>query len=197
VIIIDSPHRHQPASAPALFLDRDGVINRDDGYVHRIEDFHFLDGILDLGRVAVGNGYVIVVATNQAGIARGSYTEDDFRRLSLWMLDQMAAEGVDVARVAACPHHPDFPSTGTTGPCGCRKPAPGMLLRAAADLSLDLPGSILIGSRESDMEAGLAAGVGTRLLFAPPAERPTLSATSATAILSSLDRAVEYFREGR
>jgi len=195
MIIIDSPHHHpQTPGAPALFLDRDGVINRDDGYVHRIEDFQFIDGILDLGRAATDHGYTIIVATNQAGIARGRYTGNDFRRLSLWMMEQMAAEGMQVARVTACPHHPDFPVTGLPGPCSCRKPAPGMFLQAAADLSLDLPGSVLVGNRASDMEAGYLAGIGTRLLFSPPSETRTDPAPRATSILGSLDEAIEYLR---
>lgn len=149
----------------ALFLDRDGVINHDSGYMHRVADCRFIDGIFDLARDFAGRGFVLVVATNQAGIGRGLFTEQDFSTLMDWMKAEFAARGAPIAAVYHCPHHP----TAGIGPYRCdspwRKPRPGMLLQAAADLELDLGSSWCIGDRMSDIEAGRAAGVGTLVLL--------------------------------
>ncbi len=143
----------------ALFLDRDGVVNVYRPYVYRIEDFEFRPGILPLCRAARDRGFKLVIITNQAGIARGLYGEEDFQVLMDWVRAQLRAEGIILDGIYHCPHHPDF-----SGPCDCRKPAPGMLLRAQRELDLDLSRSVLIGDRIPDMEAGCAAGVGRRLL---------------------------------
>lgn len=148
------------ARARALFLDRDGVINVEKNYVHRVEDFEFMPGIFALCARARDLGYRLVVITNQAGIGRGFYTEADFQRLTGWMLGEFRARGVELARVYHCPYHP----TEGIGPYRRdsfdRKPHPGMLLRARADLGLDLAESVLVGDRSSDIEAGRAASVG-------------------------------------
>lgn len=138
----------------ALFLDRDGVVNIEKNYVHRIEDFEFMEGIFDLCSRFRRQGYLVVVVTNQAGIARGFYTEAQYQALSRWMKEQFAQRGVELAGVYHCPHHPSI-----TGDCHCRKPHPGMLLQAAADLDLDLAGSVLLGDKQSDLEAGRSAGL--------------------------------------
>jgi D-glycero-D-manno-heptose 1,7-bisphosphate phosphatase len=154
-------------SRRALFLDRDGVINHDLGYVHRPDQVEFVDGIFDLARAAVRRGYLLVVVTNQAGIGRGLYTEDDFHALSAWIGARFAAEGAPIGDVFFAPHHPlhgighyrqDHPD---------RKPGPGMILRAAARHGIDLARSILVGDKDSDIMAGRAAGVGTLVFFAP------------------------------
>jgi D-glycero-D-manno-heptose 1,7-bisphosphate phosphatase len=145
---------------PALFLDRDGVINVEKNYVHRIEDFEFVTGIFELCTVATGLGLWPVVVTNQAGIGRGYYTEADFQALTNWMLKQFRARGIAIVAVYHCPFHP----TAGVGPYRResfdRKPNPGMLLKAAADLRLDLSRSVFVGDKDSDMAAGRAAGVG-------------------------------------
>jgi D-glycero-D-manno-heptose 1,7-bisphosphate phosphatase len=138
----------------ALFLDRDGVVNVEKHYVHRVEDFEFMGGILELCSRFQEKGFEIVVGTNQAGIARGLYSIEDFRTLTSWMTDRFAERGVRVAGVYHCPHHPKFDVH-----CDCRKPEPGMLLRARDDLDLDLSGSVLLGDKESDLEAGRRAGL--------------------------------------
>lgn len=138
----------------ALFLDRDGVINVDKGYVFRIEDFEFIPGIFELCRKYSSRGYLIIVITNQAGIARELYTEKHFEELTIWMTDQFRDEGIEIAKVYHCPHHPYF-----TGPCDCRKPEPGMLLEAVRDFDLDISQCVLIGDNESDLEAGRRAGI--------------------------------------
>jgi D-glycero-D-manno-heptose 1,7-bisphosphate phosphatase len=146
----------------ALFLDRDGVINVDHGYVHRQEDFDFVDGIFDLAAEATRGGLPLVVVTNQSGIGRGRYTEADFQALMRWVAAEFAARGTPLARIEHCPDHPDRPTPR-------RKPGPGMLLDAAAALGLDLAGSIMVGDQPSDAEAARRAGIGTRILVSADA----------------------------
>jgi D-glycero-D-manno-heptose 1,7-bisphosphate phosphatase len=149
----------------ALFLDRDGVINVERGYVHRRETFEFTPGIFELCRAAQSLDYLLVVVTNQAGIARGYYSELDFNALTQWMTDQFAERMVRIAGIYYCPYHPIFGVGKYKRDSLDRKPKPGMLLRAQSDLNLDLGSSVLIGDKPSDVEAGRAAGVGTRILY--------------------------------
>ena len=149
---------------PAVFLDRDGVINQESEYVHRIEDFHFIDGVFDACRQMSKAGFRLIVITNQAGIARGYYTEDEFHRLTKWMLDEFRQHGVEIDGVYYCPHHPVHGVGQYLRQCDCRKPGPEMILRAAREHSLDLPKSILVGDKASDIEAGRSAGVGCCVL---------------------------------
>lgn len=144
---------------PALFLDRDGVINVEKNYLHRIDEFEFIDGVFDACRCFSELGFLIVVVTNQAGIARGYYSERDFVKLTDWMLKHFLEQGVNVAAVYHCPHHPEF-----SGECVCRKPNPGMFLKAQRELGIDLSHSILVGDKVSDIQAGNAAGVGLNVL---------------------------------
>ena len=143
----------------ALFLDRDGVINFDKGYVYKIDDFEFIHGIFKVCRHYMSLGFVIVVVTNQAGIARKYYTELDFHKLDLWMVSQFQKHNVDILQTYFCPHHPNF-----TGMCKCRKPEPGMILTAAKELNIDLSRSVLVGDKNSDIEAGIRAGIAKNLL---------------------------------
>ncbi len=140
----------------ALFLDRDGTINVDYGYVYRKERFDFIDGVFELCRKARRLGYLIVIATNQSGIERGYFTEADFEALTAWTLDRFREEGVEIAAVFHCP----------TLSGDDRKPKPGMFLKAKAALNLDMSASVSLGDKERDVEAGIAAGVGKNLLFA-------------------------------
>lgn len=149
----------------ALFLDRDGVINTEINYLHKPEQVQFMPGIFALCRSAQALGYKLIVVTNQAGIARGYYTEEDFHALTRWMEDVFLREGVRLDHTYFCPHHPEHGVGAYRRECPDRKPSPGMLLRAARDFSLDLPRSVLIGDRCTDMAAGAAAGVGTLLLL--------------------------------
>lgn len=144
---------------PAAFIDRDGVINVEHGYVHKIADFEWLPGVFEGLRRLQSAGFVLIVVTNQAGIAKGYYAESDFDRLTAYMLEQLDEEGIKVERVYHCPHHPQAIRADLRQNCTCRKPAPGMLLQAAADLGLDLARSVLVGDKISDIGAGRAAGV--------------------------------------
>jgi D-glycero-D-manno-heptose 1,7-bisphosphate phosphatase len=149
----------------ALFIDRDGVINVDKVHVFLKEDFEFTPGIFDLCRSYQDKGFLIIVITNQAGIAKGIYTEDDFLKLTDWMTREFKKKGITISKVYYCPHHPDF-----TGPCECRKPKPGMILKAKKEFDLDLSESVLIGDKESDLQAGRNVGIPefNLHLFDPP-----------------------------
>lgn len=153
--------------APALFLDRDGVINVDHAYVHRQEDFQFIDGIFDLCRHAHGAGYRLFVITNQAGIARGYYSEDDFHRLTAWMCERFAAERAPLDKVYYCPYHAEHGIGRYRQDSPLRKPRPGMILQAVEEFGVDLARSVLVGDMATDIQAGEAAGVGLNLLFRP------------------------------
>jgi len=149
----------------ALFLDRDGVINVYHPYVRSREEFHFREGIFELCRAAQSLNYLLVVITNQSGIARGYYTESDFLELTKWMTRKLAEEQIQIARVYYCPYHPVHGLGKYKRDSPDRKPNPGMLLRARTDFGLDLAESVLIGDKLLDMDAAKAAGVGTKILL--------------------------------
>lgn len=150
---------------PALFLDRDGVINHDSGYTFKAENFKFIDGIFELCRSAKRAGYYIVVITNQAGIGRGYYSEEDFRVLTEWMTDVFDNNGVKIDKVYFCPFHPEFGIGEYKMESPFRKPNPGMILQATQELKINLAESLLVGDKDSDIEAGINAGVGRNVLF--------------------------------
>jgi D-glycero-D-manno-heptose 1,7-bisphosphate phosphatase len=152
-------------SRPALFLDRDGVINVDHGYVHTPEEFQFIDGIFDLVAAANRADYLVVVVTNQAGIGRGYYSEAQFHALTDWMKTKFNESGGIIDAVYFCPYHPEHGIGAYRRESDFRKPDPGMLLQAQSELGIDLEQSILIGDKLSDMAAGRSAGVGTLLHF--------------------------------
>jgi D-glycero-D-manno-heptose 1,7-bisphosphate phosphatase len=175
----------------AAFLDRDGVINIDHGYVFRREDFQFVDGVLAASALLVQRGFALVVITNQSGIGRGLYSEADFADLTAWMALQFADAGAPLAGVYHCPHHPLQGAGAYRTECDCRKPAPGMLLRAARELHLDLARSVLFGDKRLDLEAAAAAGVPVRVLLGTDGARmpPEIEAPLCTARFRSLAEA--------
>ena len=148
----------------ALFLDRDGVINKDVGYLHRIENFEFIEGAVEACRQFQEAGYLLIVITNQAGIARGYYTEEQFHTLNDWMVAEFRESGVQLTRVYYSPYHPEQGQGKYKQDTFCRKPNPGLILQAQRDFDIDLSRSILVGDKESDIEAGLAAKVSTCVL---------------------------------
>lgn len=149
---------------PAIFLDRDGTINVDHGYVHEIDDFQFIDGVIDAMHELKAMGFALVLVTNQSGIARGKFSEDQFMHLTEWMDWSLADRDVDLDGIYFCPHHPDGIEGEYRQDCDCRKPKPGMLLDAKKQLNIDMASSYIIGDKVEDMLAGEAAGVGTKVL---------------------------------
>lgn len=154
----------------ALFLDRDGVINVERNYVHRIEDFEFVEGIFDLCRAAADRKMPIVVITNQAGIGRGYYSEQQFNTLTRWMCEQFVAQRAPLSAVYFCPFHPEYGVGEYRKESFERKPNPGMILRARDELSIDLTRSVLVGDKGSDVQAGKSAGIGTTVLLGEDVE---------------------------
>jgi len=142
----------------AIFLDRDGVINVDKGYVYKKEDFIFAPFVFETLRYFVQKGYLLIIVTNQSGIARGYYSEADFLALNDYMLKEFEREDIKISKVYYCPHAPE-------ADCECRKPHAKMLLDAKAEFDIDLEASWLIGDKESDIEAGLNAGVKNLILL--------------------------------
>ena len=150
------------ALQPALFLDRDGVINVNHGYVHLAEQVDFIDGIFELVARFVNAGFLPVIVTNQSGIARGYYDTDAFNRVMQYFQSQFSQHGLPHIPVYHCPYHPDF---STPEQCQKRKPQPGMLLQAKDDLGIDMQSSVMVGDKFSDVLAASRAGVGRAVLF--------------------------------
>ena len=144
----------------AAFIDRDGVLNEDRGYVFQREDFHWLPGAQEALAQLQSAGYALVIVTNQSGIARGLYTQVDLDVLHAHVTAQLLAAGVQLTGIYACPHHPEALLPALRIHCDCRKPQPGLILQAARAHRLDLSASWLFGDKASDIEAGRRAGVG-------------------------------------
>ena len=160
----DALHIATPAPRKALFLDRDGVININHGYVHTPEQTDWVPGIFELVAAAHAHGFLPIVATNQAGIGRGLYDEAAFLGYTAWMHAQFAARGTPLLATFWCPHHPAEGLSDYRVDCDCRKPRPGMLLEAIARFDIDPARSLMIGDKQGDLDAAAAAGVAARLL---------------------------------
>ena len=148
---------------PAVFFDRDGVLNRDIGYLHRPEDFVWLEGAREAIRLCNDAGYLVFVVTNQAGVARGYYGEDDVRALHNWMNSELAALGAHIDAFEYCPHHIDGVRPQYRRACRRRKPQPGMILDLLAHWPVDKQASFLIGNTQGDLDAAAAAGISAHL----------------------------------
>lgn len=155
------------ATRKALFLDRDGVINVNHGYVCSPERTDWVPGIFELCTAARDAGYVLVVVTNQAGIARGYYTEAEFLEYTRWVHGQFSVRGLEILATVYCPHHPDAGVGEWRVVCGCRKPAPGMFTFASGVLGLAPARSVMVGDKESDLIAASGAGIGRGFLIQP------------------------------
>ena len=160
------------AKPRALFLDRDGVINHEVGYLHRPQDVLWVEGIVPLCRTAMQLGYKLIVITNQSGIARGLYTMQQYNDLTAWMRAELLRDGITFDAVYCCPYHPEHGIGEYKREHEDRKPGPGMLLRGAREFGVDLAQSILVGDRCSDIAAGLAAGVRQCFLVAGTEPEP-------------------------
>lgn len=142
----------------AIFLDRDGVINVDKGYVYRIQDFEWCKGVFDALKHFHSLGYLLIIVTNQSGIARGYYTQEDFETLCAWMRKELLHVGITLDAIYHCPHSPEEG-------CTCRKPKSGMFQKAMEDFQIDMRASWMVGDKESDLEAARGAGIAQGILL--------------------------------
>lgn len=141
----------------AVFLDRDGTINVDKGYVYKIDDFEFISGTIEAIKKLNDNGYLVIVVTNQSGVARGYYTEEDIHKLHVYINRELQKYGAHIDKYYYCPHHPDYGNELYKKQCDCRKPKTGMIDQAIKDFNIDRKKSFMIGNKISDIQAGLSA----------------------------------------
>ena len=170
-----------------IFLDRDGVINKEINYLHKIEDFEFIDGIFDACLHFQSLGYKIIIITNQSGISRGYYSVTDYQKVTQWMLGQFIYKNINILDIFHCPHGP-----GST--CDCRKPKPGMFLKAKDKHNTDMEKSWLIGDKEVDVIAANAAGIENTILVRS-GHRIDASISKARFILDSIQQAKQVITE--
>jgi len=178
-----------------FFLDRDGVINIDHGYVYKIEDFEFIEGIFDLTAEAKKKGYLIFVITNQAGIGRGLYSLNDFSNLTSWMIEEFNKKDVMLSKVYFSPYHSEYGKGIYKQDHISRKPNPGMIFQAKEEFNIDLSKSLLIGDKLSDIKAGQNAGIGTNILYTVNDEINTDSEYAYHSV-SSLNEAKQFLLDG-
>lgn len=176
----------------AVLLDRDGVINEERDYVHRIDDFVLLPGVVPALQNLQAAGWALVVVTNQGGIGKGLYTESDMNALHAHLRALLAAQGVRLDGIYHCPHHPQGLGALRRADCDCRKPRPGLLLQAARELGLDLAASVLVGDKRSDIDAARAAGAGWALLVRSGHGVPDADVAAADACLADLAEAAQW-----
>ena len=163
-----------------IFLYRDGVINKEINYLHKIDDFEFIDGIFDTCLYFQSLGYKIIIITNQSGISRGYYTENDYQKVTQWMLNQFKYMSINILDIFHCPHGPD-------NTCDCRKPKPGMFLKAKVKHNTDMEKSWLIGDKERDVIAANEAGIENTILVRS-GHRIDESNSNARFILDSIQQ---------
>ncbi|HEX6484362.1 MAG TPA: HAD family hydrolase [Ktedonobacteraceae bacterium] len=179
----------------ALFLDRDGTLVYPRHYPSSPQELHLYEGIGAALKAFQDRGFCLVMVTNQAGIARGYFTEEDLERMHIYLAEELAKSGVLLDAIYYCPHHPDGVVAELAIRCDCRKPQPGMLLRAAKDLELDLQSSWFVGDILDDIEAGNRAGcrtvlvdLGTEQLPEQPIRRPDFVARDTLHALGIISR---------
>tara|TARA_B100000686_G_C16793492_1_gene980473 strand:- start:1129 stop:1737 length:609 start_codon:yes stop_codon:yes gene_type:complete len=168
----------------ALFLDRDGVINVDYGHVFERTHFLFIDGIFELARDALAKGYLLIVITNQAGIGRGMYSENQFAKLTNWMCEVFSENGASIDKVYFSASHPTAGIGIYKREDSRRKPGPGMIYDAQRDFKIDLSNSVLIGDKMTDIQAGQAAGVGLNVLVGDHVTKKDKSSGSMCSVSS-------------
>ncbi|MEI2681219.1 D-glycero-beta-D-manno-heptose 1,7-bisphosphate 7-phosphatase [Erwinia aphidicola] len=181
---------------PAIFLDRDGTINVDHGYVSEIDNFEFIDGVIDAMRELKRMGFALVLVTNQSGIARGMFSEDQFMQLTEWMDWSLADRDVDLDGIYFCPHHPEAIVEELRQSCDCRKPEPGMLLTAQQELNIDMASSYMVGDKIEDMLAAKAAGVGKKVLVRSGKPVTAEGEAAADWVLNSLKELPARINQG-
>jgi len=158
----------------AIFLDRDGVINKEVNYLFKSKDFEFTKNCIQALKTLQENGYLLFIITNQAGIGRGYYTETDFHKLNDWMLAKLANNGVNITEVMFCPHHAEHGLGQYKIDCDCRKPKTGMITPLIESYNIDTSKSVLIGDKMGDIDAGLNAKISTLILVESGHELPKI-----------------------
>jgi D-glycero-D-manno-heptose 1,7-bisphosphate phosphatase len=166
----------------AIFLDRDGVINHDHGYVAEVAKFALIQGAIEACLALQRMGYLLVVVTNQSGIGRGYYSASDYQILTQHMQDLLGAQGVNLAEIYHCPHY----APPETQQCACRKPQPGMLLQAQQKFNIDLSQSVMVGDKLTDVQAAERAGVAHKILVRSGQALPMDAKAHADVVLDSL-----------
>ncbi len=177
---------------PAVFLDRDGVINVDHGYVHDEHEFEFIDGVFEATKKLQQMGYLLVMVTNQAGVARGLFSEDRLLSLIQWMDWNFIDHDVEFDGIYYCPHHPEHGIGEYKQDCDCRKPKPGMFFSARDYLDIDMENSVMVGDKATDLMAADAAGVGTKILVRTGKPVTEEGENLATVVLDSLKDVPAY-----
>ena len=172
-------------SIKTIFLDRDGVINKDTQYLYKIDDFIFIDGIFDACHHFQKLGYKIIVVTNQSGIHRRLYAESDYKKLTKWMVAKFKKNLIDILDVFYCPHGPN-------SNCGCRKPKPGMLIEAQVKHNIDMVNSWMIGDKNRDIEAALSAGIKNTILLSD--SKSLQLGSNAQFVINSLEETKNLIR---
>lgn len=164
----------------AVFLDRDGVINIDNAYVYKIADFTFCAGVFEALRHFQSLGYLLIIVSNQSGIARGYYTEKDFEKLTVWMLAEFLRAKINIDAVYYCPHSPEQE-------CACRKPKSGMFKEAIQKFNIDVQGSWMLGDKASDIKAAHGAGIKQTILIGTAPDK-----TEASYCVANIVDAVHF-----
>ena len=170
-----------------IFLDRDGVINKEINYLHKIDEFEFIDGIFDACLYFQSLSYKIIIITNQSGISRGYYTESDYQKVTQWMLNQFKYKNINILDIFHCPHRPN-------SNCDCRKPNPGMFIKAKAKHNTDMTKSWMIGDKEVDVIAANSAGIYNTILVRS-GHRIDESNSNAKIIINSIRQAKRIITE--
>jgi D-glycero-D-manno-heptose 1,7-bisphosphate phosphatase len=170
----------------SIFLDRDGVINKDINYLHKIEDFNFIDGVFEACNHFKNLDYKIIIITNQSGIARGFYNQDAFQKLTDWMIAEFVKNEINILDIFFCPHSP-------TEDCNCRKPKPGMLLEAKRKYNIDMQKSWFIGDQEADIMAANNAGI-TNTILVRSGHKINESTSNAKYFLNSVLQSIQTIK---
>lgn len=182
--------KHSPrskTSIPAVFLDRDGTVNVEKNYLHKITDWQLVAGAENAIKQLKDVGYLVVVVSNQAGIARGMYGADDVNLLHEFVNSELAKIGTKIDAFYFCPHHPEIAI-----PCDCRKPSPKMIIEAAEALNIDLTKSWMVGDKKIDIEAGIAAGVLPILVRTGYGREEEKTLSSSIIVVDNLPAAAQF-----
>jgi D-glycero-D-manno-heptose 1,7-bisphosphate phosphatase len=180
----------------AVFLDRDGTINVEKKYLHRIEDFEFVPGAIEGLQLLCRADIDIVVVSNQAGIGRGLFSEADLAAINAHMTGELLRRGVNLTGIYCCPHHPEATVARYRRVCSCRKPSPGLLLRAMSEWGIAANEAVMVGDRNSDIEAGRSLGLMTYLVETGYGASEK-QATNASHVVADLRSAVARILHGR